>query len=261
MDTIDYQRSFLTFRIDTLKKKPQTVAQKPPYTLNNARIPLDSRCIINEKATGRLMSFVLGVSCKTEQVGVDEGIWHDPNADFKPVCSVSGDQFMALKAFDVANKGVMLYPPSLGNQPERQIIKAEETFDSLNVDLTEVTGRIMTSAEEIVEAVLGNRLINARTEIESDRYTAVIEYPVKTINANERDYIYQPDTGPVLFPDMNVDPDDLIGGFDVAFVAFNTPHWAEFIVRVPTSISDEIEVHHYSRSIRLEACNAIIELP
>ena len=119
----------------------------------------------------------------------------------------------------------------------------------------------MTSAGEIVGAVLDNRLINARTEIESDRYTAVIEYPVKTINANERDYIYQPDTGPVLFPDLNMDPDDLIGSFDVAFVAFNTPHWAEFIVRVPTPVSDEIEVHHYSRSIRLDARNVIIELP
>ncbi len=38
MPTIDFSRSFLTFRIDTLKKPPQTVSQQPPYSLNNARI-------------------------------------------------------------------------------------------------------------------------------------------------------------------------------------------------------------------------------
>ena len=260
METIDFQRSFLTFRIDTLKKPPKTVAQKTPFTLNNARIPLDSRCVITEKATGDSHAFVLGASCKTEQVGVEEGIWHDPNADFVPVCSVSGDQFMGLKAFDIADKGVMLYPPSLGKQPERQIIDAEDTFDNLKVDLTPVPGKILASPEEIVKAVLANRLINACTRIESDRYIAEIEYPVKTINANERDMVYQPDTGPVILPDLSREPDDLLGGIDLAFVAFNTPNWAEFIVRVPTPITEDLRVHHYSQIVRFDAQNRIIEL-
>ena len=136
MDTIDFQRSFLTFRIDTQKKAARTVARETPYNLNNARIPLDCHCSITERESDRSQSFVLGVSCKTEQVGVPEGIWHEPNADFKPVCSVTGETFMALKAFDVAEKGVMLYPPSLGKQPERQVIDATDAFDSLKVDLT-----------------------------------------------------------------------------------------------------------------------------
>ena len=51
MNTIDFARSFLTFRIDTLKKPPQTVSHPPPYTLNSARIQLDCVCDIRDRRT------------------------------------------------------------------------------------------------------------------------------------------------------------------------------------------------------------------
>ncbi|MEE2708217.1 MAG: hypothetical protein VYA69_01300 [Gemmatimonadota bacterium] len=260
METIDFQRSFFTFRIDTLKKPPKTVSHKPPYSLNNARIPVDSRCVIIEKDTGISHTFILGVNCKTEQVGANENLFYQPNADFVPICSLDDNKFMALKTFDIADKGMMLYPPSLGKQSERQVIFSEETFDSLKVDLTPVPGNVLESPEEIVGAVLANRLINGCTRIESDRYTADIEYPIKTINANERDMVYQPDTGPVLLPDLSRTPDNLICGINLAFLAFNTPDWAEFIVRVPTAISEDLKVYHYSQAERFDAQNRIVEL-
>ncbi|GIT28285.1 MAG: hypothetical protein Ct9H300mP1_03310 [Planctomycetaceae bacterium] len=68
--------------------------------------------------------------------------------------------------------------------------------------MTECEGTPLDWAQEIVEAVLANQNLVARTELENDRYHALIEHPVKTINANERDWIYQTDTGPVLFPDL-----------------------------------------------------------
>jgi hypothetical protein len=256
METVDFPRSFLTFRIDLLKKPPKTVSHKPPYTLNNARIPLDCCLTISEKDAPFSVEFVLGVNCKTERVGVDRDIWTEPNADFVPICS--RDTFMALKAFDVADKGVMLYPPSLGKQPERQIISVEETFDSLRIDIARTPGRVLDTPAEIVEAVLARRILNARTTLENDRYRAVIEYPVKTVNANERDQIYQPDTGPVLLPDLTRLPDDLIGGLELAFAAFNTPAWVEFIVRTPVEAAAGVRVYHYAKPLRMDARNEVI---
>jgi len=260
VETIDFQLSFFTFRIDTLKKPPKTVSHKPPYSLNNARIPVDSRCVIIEKDTGISHTFIQGVNCKTEQVGASENLFYQPNADFVPICSLDGSKFMALKAFDIADRGMKLYPPSLGEHPERQIIDSEETFESLKVDLTTAPGTVLESPDEIVESVLANRPLNGCTRIESDRYSADIEYPIKTINANERDMVYQPDTGPVMLPDLSRSPDDLIGGIDLAFLAFNTPDWAEFIIRVPTAISDDLKVYHYSQTARFDAQNRIVEL-
>ena len=259
MGTLDFHRSFFTFRIDSLKKQPKTVSHKPPQTLNNARIPIECRCLITEKGSGETHEFFLGANCKTERVGVDRDIWTEPNADFIPICSRT--QWLVLKAFDRADKNVPLYPPSLGVQPERQLLDVEEAFDSLRIDPVEVQGEALETAEEVVEAVLANRLLNAKTQIETDQYVAVIDYPVRTINANERDMMYQTDTGPILFPDLTREPGNLIDGMNVAFSAFNEPTWIEMLLRVPTPLEANIRVHHYSKSIRQDAKNQIIALP
>lgn len=258
METLEFHRSFFTFRIDTLKKQPKTVSHPPPFTLNNARIPIDCCCRITEKETETTHEFFLGVNCKTERVGVSEDIWTTPNADFVPVCS--RDQWMVLKAFDRAGKSVPLYPPSLGEQPERQILDVDETFDSLRIDLTKTEGEVLETPDKVVKAVLANRILNSRTRIESDRYVAVLDYPVKTINANERDMVYQTDTGPILFPDLTREPDDLIGDMNLAFSAFNEPTWIELLLRVPTVVEGDVSVHHYSKSVRLKSENQIIAI-
>jgi hypothetical protein len=154
----------------------------------------------------------------------------------------------------------MLYPPSLGAQPERQVSRIADTYDSLRISINYCDGEELASGADIVHAVLADRPLVARTALANERYSAVLEYPVKTINANERDTIYQTDTGPVLLPDLTREPGDLIKGMELAFVAFNVPGWAEFLVRVPTPVADGISVHHYSRPLRLDTHNMIIGL-
>ena len=258
MQTIDFSRSFLTFRIDTLKKPPQTVSHKPPYSLNNARIQLECCCDIQDKRSGQTHRFVLGAACKTERVGVERDIWIDPNADFIPIFSL--DRFMNLKSYDRADKGISLYPPSLGLQSERQTGKVEEAFDALRIDIFRCRGELLDDAARIIESVLANEPIVARTRLEDEHYTALLEYPVKTINANERDGVYQTDTGPVLLPDLSRDPEDLIAGLELAFSAFNNPRWTEFIVRAKTPVADGVEVYHYCKPRRLDCHNELIQL-
>jgi len=155
----------------------------------------------------------------------------------------------------------MLYPPSLGKQPERQIGRLDDAFDSVRIDLCYGEGRLLKSSAEIIEAVLTNRPLVARTTIQNERYKAQIDYPVKTINANEREMIYQTDTGPVLLPDLTREPADLLAGMEMAFAAFNSQDWVEFIMRVPTPVSDSISVYHYSMPARWDAHNQLFALP
>lgn len=260
MQTVDFARSFLTFRNDYLKRPAPTASHKPPSSLNNARILLDCICEITDKETGAAQTFVAGASCKTEQVGVERDIWLHPNADFIPI--FSHGQFLIVKTYDVANKGVPFYPPSRGMQPERQVGKVAEAFDSVRLDVRRVDGELLDTAAAIVEATLdpGGPPLVGRTVIESGRYTAALEYPVKTMNASERDFIYQTDTGPVLLPDFTREPNDLIVGLELAFVAFNCPDWAEFIVRAPTPVGEGIEVNHYSKSVRYDTQNQVIRV-
>jgi hypothetical protein len=258
MKSIDFAASYLTFRIDTDKKPPATVSHKPPYSLNNARIQLECVCEVTEKATGWSERFVLGASCKTERVGVKSDIWTKPNADFVPIFSASG--FLNLKTYAQAGEDVDLYPPGSGKQTDRQTGTHEDVFDSTKIDVVERPGEILASPRGIVTATLANAPLIARTRIESPRYVAVIEYPVKTMNANERDDIFQTDTGPILYPDLTAEPQDMLSRFELAFCAFNCFEWLEFLVRAETEIADGVCVYHYSRPVRHASHNEIIRL-
>jgi hypothetical protein len=258
MEALDFSRSFLTFRIDTLKKATTTTSHKPPYSLNNARIQIECRCQIKEKRNGRVHQFVMGANCKTEQVGVERDIWLQPNADFVPI--FSDEKFLQVKTYAKADDSAMLYPPSLGIQSERQVWAIAGAFDSLRIDLYPCEGKVLATVSEINESTLANEPLIARTEIETDRYQALIEYPVKTMNANDREGIYQTDTGPVLLPDLSREPDELIEGMELAFVAFNSPDWAEFIVRTKQPVSEGISVYHYCKAVRYDCKNQLVAI-
>ena len=258
MNTFDFNRSFFTFRIDTLVKQPLTVTHKPPFNLNNARIPIECRCVVTEKATDQSQSFVLGASCKTERVGVEGDIWLEPNADFCPI--FSDDRYLSLKTYSQVGTTMELFPPGSGSQSDRQTGLIDETYDSVKIDMTECEGTPLDSAQEIVEAVLANQNLVARTELENDRYHALIEHPVKTINANERDWIYQTDTGPVLFPDLSVEPDAMLTSLELAYSAFNCPDWIEFIVRRVTPTTSDVSVYHYSDAVRCDSRNQMLRI-
>ena len=153
-----------------------------------------------------------------------------------------------------------LFPPGSGSQSDRQTGLIDETYDSVKIDMTECEGTPLDSAQEIVEAVLANQNLVARTELENDRYHALIEHPVKTINANERDWIYQTDTGPVLFPDLSVEPDAMLTSLELAYSAFNCPAWIEFIVRRVTPTTSDVSVYHYSDAVRCDSRNQMLRI-
>ena len=260
MKVPDFGRSFLTFRLDFEKKPPVTVSHPPPYSLNNARMQLESRCQITDRVSDVTTAYVLGAWCKTERVGVPRDIWLEPNAS---MCMVlSEEHYLDVKRWDRSNKGqTMLYPPSRGVQPERMLGKIEDVFDRTKITLRMVEAEALATAQEIVEATLADELLVGQVEFSAlDRYEVVLDFPIKTMNANERDNIYQTDTGPIIIPDFSMAFDHLMETFKWAYVAFNCPDWTEFILEAPTPLTDEISVNHYSKPLRLDTKNTVFRL-
>ncbi len=256
MTVPDFAASFLTFRIDWTLKPSLTSSHKPPFTLNNARIQIESSCKISDRVNGEARTFVLGASCKTEYVGVDRNMWTTPNADFCII--LSAESFLILKSWDRNNKGVMRYPASLGEQPERQSGRVRDTYERININLRPLPAQRLKSAEAIVQATLADELLVGRCTYNlQDRYDIEIDFPIKTMNANEREWIYQVDTGPILFPDLSADSNSWIDSFHLAYVAFNRADWAEFILQTPTPLNDSISVNHYSRTVQMNTQNTI----
>ena len=258
MQTIDFGRSFITFRIDTLNKPPATVTHKPPFSLNNARVQIECRMRLHDKKSDCREEFFLGASCKTERVGVERDIWNQPNADFAPV--FSSRQYLHIKTYDRVGCQVPLYPPVRGMQTDRPTGFVEAAFDSVRLDVASGNALLLDDASAVIQATLDNQPLVAQTEIETERYEVVLDYPVKTINANERNGIYQTDTGPVLLPDFERDWDEMLDGLNLAFSAFNCGDWIEFLVRQPTPITDKINVWHYSQPRRFDCVNRLYQL-
>lgn len=258
MTVPDFAASFLTFRIDWSLKSSLTASHKPPFTLNNARIQIESSCKISDRLSGATQTFVLGASCKTEHVGVDRDLWTAPNADFCIILST--ESFLILKSWERNNLGVIRYPASLGLQPERQSGRVSDTYERVSIHWRRLPARRLDSAEAIIGAMLaGERLVGRCAFNLGGLYDIEMDFPIKTMNANEREWIYQTDTGPVLFPDLSADCDSWIDSFHLAYVAFNRADWAEFILQAPTALSEGISVNHYSRTAGMNTRNTIFQ--
>lgn len=203
---------------------------------------------------------MLGSSCKSEVVYVERGVWTNPCADMLIV--LSDTEFMTIKSFSHHGIQIPLHPASLGAQPKRQADDNANAFDKVDIDIQLVEGRELKTNMEIVKAGLARKALVSQTEWTAENGIHVlIEYPVRVWNYNERDNLYQLDTGPVLIPNFNREHTRLVEIFERAYIAHNCPDWAEFIVNVPTRINDEIVVDHYSESRRLDqVTNRMIEL-
>lgn len=249
----DFGHAYLRWTLDTKVKPPKTVSRPLPMTLNRVRMPVEATVTLKHEATGAEVRYALGAECRTEQVWVKRDVWHDPNSS---MCMIGGEKHCLIeKHWARADFEAKLDPPKLGAQPERQLIDPQEAFAAFSMDLPAVRAVELLSTDDILATLEGGATVVSRTEYRASGFAITLEYPVKTVNHSERERYYQVDTGPVLFPgvaDIGANGEPPLTACRLAYVAHNAPDWAEFIVCVPTPVKDDIKVHHYSKSVRIE---------
>lgn len=263
MHTIDFAGSYLRFRIDRQAQAAITVTHAMPTTVNNVRINIECRCELIDLRTSRSHVYVLSASCKTERVGADRDCWLEPNADF--CLAISNEEFLTFKSWARQGLPVARHPEAAGVPMERQSGLCCEAWTDHTFQLHRARGRSLNSIEMIIDAIRGDRPLVSHTEYQNGDYRVVIDHPIKTINYSEREGVFQTDTGPILLPDLSPERlarcERLIECFDLAYSAFNSTGWAEFIINVPTPVTDDISVNHYSRPRRIEPVqNMLIEV-
>ena len=258
----DFAHSYLRWTLDTKVRPPKTVSKPLPMTLNRVRMPVEATVSFTSEATGAEVRYALGAECRTEQVWVKRDVWHDPNAS---MCMIGGEKHCLIeKHWAWADFEATLDPPKLGAQPERHLIDPHEAFAAFCIDLPSIPAVELISTDDILETLAGSARVVSRTEYRACGYAITLEYPVKTVNHSERERYYQVDTGPVLFPgvtEIGAGGEPPLTACRLAYVAHNAPDWAEFIVCVPTPVKDDIKVHHYSKSVRVEGvCNRLFRV-
>ena len=229
MTPLDYGRSFV------LGNGPE----------NEVRFWVESRTRIVSEASGQSEDYVQVGSCKSEHTFARENLLHEDNYDFLPVFGPEWSVVYRRHA-DLRDS-------------YREIRRSQEWWNGQQYRL--IVGREveeLTSAAAVREATYAAVPIVAQTQVRNEEtgLQAILEYPVKTMNTNRASDLYQVDTGPVAFPDLSQRRARHVEALSLAFVVFNAPHFADFVLEAPTRVGDE-QVYHYSQLVSLAAVNRL----
>lgn len=237
-DCLDYGRSFLC---NSGKSKAS----------NSVRMWIESRTIVRNTKTGEETAYYQGASCKSEDTFAEKNLFYKDNYDFLPV--FGKDKVLIFRRhFDErpSYRKVQLMSDTWGADPDIRLPQPKSIT-------------LLDTFEKIKEATLEGIPIVTQTEIadENTGLSAMIECPCKTMNINSETKMYQTDTGPVVLPDISRHYDEPMDALRLAFIAFNVPHFADFVVEAPVPIVENGKtvkmVLHYSELITHKAVNKI----
>lgn len=233
LSVLDYGRSFICNTAD----------------FNRVRFWVESRTILIDGET-RTEFYQCG-SCKSENTFGEKDLFYPDNYDFLPI--LGEGHWLVFRRTARLNPSYRTiktvedyWGPPLLKLRQAQKVTVLDTWDKIR-DLT-------AAAVPIV----------SRTELadETTGLKAIIEAPVKTLNISIEKSMYQVDTGPVALPDLTQRFEPRIDCLKLAFVAFNAPHFADFVVEQPTAvIEDDVEkcqIHHYSSPFSKPAKNTLL---
>ncbi len=235
MEIIDYGRSFL-----------QGTAEA-----NSVRFWVESRTELVDEETGDAETYWQCAACVSEDTFAERGLFRAENYTFLPIFSEKYLVIFRRGASEVAGR------------PYRTLQAADASWGEM---LTRAVrpGQVekLETNAAIREATNAGYPLVARTEVHSEetRRRMTIEYPVKTMNIHNTRDLYQVDTGPVAYFDLAGRPACTAEGLSLAFVAFNAPHFADFVLEVPTALAPDCRVHHWSPALSLPARNEVFAI-
>ena len=189
---------------------------------NSVRILIDAACTLIDDETGRSDIYYLIAPCRAEHTHADDDLIQMPSYEFCGIWGASDKHY--IRTHWVSGR----------DRYEYQHLDKADTLDIRYLSST----RKLTDNDAIFEATMeSSEPLISRTTIHDDldRITAVLEYPVKTMNVKEEPVRYQVDTGPLILPDLGRDAEHPIERFDVAHVVYNRFDEAQFILRKPVA--------------------------
>lgn len=217
---------------------------------NSVRFWVESRTRIMDTSSGTWTDFYQCGACKSENTFAERDLFMADNYDFLPVFG-GGDVLVFRRTAYIWER-------------YRTVKKAAEMWGEPSLKLKEgALVEELTTWDAIARATAAAVPMVSQTEIVNSEtgLRAIIECPLKTINIQPEKQQYQVDTGPIVFPDLDKRHDPLIDALSLAFVAFNAPHFADFVVEQVTPVAEEDggkhEVYHYSNPVSMPGTNRV----
>jgi hypothetical protein len=215
---------------------------------NSVRIQIDAACTITDESNGGRETFYLIAPCRKEWMYRETGLIMEPGAEYRAI-------FDRDRQLDVAMSAHL--------HGDRPLPSSTAGFTSLVFEISTLPATPLESDTEIVRATGGNAPIVARTSIENTErgLTALLEYPVRTMNYHPERRRFQVDTGPLIFADLSRETAHPIEHCRLAHSVYNTLDYAEFTCRPTdphaTDAPGAIAHFHYSEIHCLPATHTL----
>jgi hypothetical protein len=237
MNPLDYGRSFICNTAE----------------FNAVRFWVESRTRVIDENTGTWTDYYQCGSCKSENTFAERDLFHADNYDFLPI---------------LGKEEWLIFRRTVGESDRyRTVTKTEDLWGDPILKLREASQvTVLDTWEQIRDSTAAAVPIVTQTEIANAQIglRAIIECPTKTMNVSIEKQLYQVDTGPVAFPDLKELREPEIDCLSLAFVAFNAPDFADFVVEQLTPVTDKPDgpcrTYHYSNPFSVPAKNRVLAL-
>ncbi len=237
VECLDYGRSFICNTSDN----------------NAVRFWVESRTILYDDQAGTRGVIYQCGSCKSENTFAKKNLLMEDNYDFMPI--YGGEDLLILRRHADARDRY------------RELRKVKQVWGEPVMRLHHgKTVRELKTFEEIRDVTATDTPLVAQTEITNakSRLRCLMEYPVKTMNIDRNNSIWQVDTGPVAFPDLTRRFDPFVDSVRLAFAVFNAADFCDFVIEQPTPIKRDdqevAQVYHYSNPVSFPARNRVLSV-
>ncbi len=246
MIVTDFAKSYVRWSIP-----PDLADQRKPGHLpwgNTVRIEIDARCTVIDHTIGHQLDFYLIAPCRNEWMYREFEIVQQPGGEYRRIFSND-------RQLDVG----MEIPPT-GSYDASVSTSA---FSALEFDVSQKDATELSSDSDVVAASTSNQTIVVQTAYENTdgTHSAILEYPVRTMNFHPERNRFQVDTGPLIFVDFRVDAAHTIDRCKLAHIVFNRWDFAEIVCRSPVSTpgaeSIERAMFHYAEVHNVNAKHSL----
>ena len=223
MHPLDYSRSYLRWTTAPTTSEGRTPGHMP-YG-NSVRILLDARARLIDRGSGTDEEFYLIAPCRTEWMYRDDSCIQQPGGEYRLAWAQRRDRALRFSR-DLTDP-----------DPEPQPVPIDERYLEIDYALTPLPNpRPAGDNAALVAAAQSLDQVVVQTEIRNAAGTrrAVLEYPVKTFNYHPERVLFQMDTGPMLWADLESAEADPLRWLRLAHTVFNRFDRAEFVIRGPT---------------------------
>ena len=220
---------------------------------NAVRFWVESRTTILDDQADTATDYYQCASCKSEDTFAEKDLFLADNYDFLPI--LGGGNWLVFRRYArISPRYRTIHPVEKMWGEPRMLLH----------DAAELT--VLDTFEKIRDATAAGLPLVTQTEVRDEQtgLRAVIECPTKTMNISLDKQMYQVDTGPIALPDLTRRFDPQIDSLRLAFIAFNAPHFADFVVEQPTPViedgEEKCQIHHFSSPFSLAARNIVLAL-